>query len=49
MTALNSANKFDLVILGGGPAGGAAAAVRASLGKKIALIEGDRLGSERGW
>jgi dihydrolipoamide dehydrogenase len=44
MTPLNSTNTFDLVILGGGPAGGAAAAVGASLGKKIALIERDQLG-----
>lgn len=44
MTALNSTNKFDLVIQGG-----AAVAVGASLGKKIALIERDRLGCKRGW
>jgi dihydrolipoamide dehydrogenase len=44
MTSLSPTNMFDLVILGGGPAGGAAAAVGASLGKKVVLIERDRLG-----
>jgi dihydrolipoamide dehydrogenase len=35
---------FDLVILGGGPAGGAAAGVALSLGKQIAVVERDALG-----
>jgi len=37
-------NEFDLVVLGGGPAGGAAAAVALSLRKTVAVVEKDRLG-----
>ena len=37
-------NKFDVVVIGGGP-GGYVAAIRASqLGKKVALVEKDKLG-----
>jgi dihydrolipoamide dehydrogenase len=35
---------YDLVVLGGGPAGGAAAGVALALGKRVAVIERDRLG-----
>jgi dihydrolipoamide dehydrogenase len=35
---------FDLLIIGGGPAGGAAAETALQLGKKIALVERDQLG-----
>jgi len=35
---------FDLVVLGGGPAGGAAASVALSLKKSVAVVEQDRLG-----
>ena len=35
---------YDLVIIGGGPAGGPAAVTARSLGKRVALIERDRLG-----
>ncbi|MGQ9682066.1 MAG: FAD-dependent oxidoreductase [Anaerolineae bacterium] len=35
---------FDLVIIGGGPAGGAAASTALSLGARIALVEKERLG-----
>jgi len=35
---------FDLVVLGGGPAGGAAAAVALGLNKTVAVVERDRLG-----
>lgn len=38
------ASSFDLVVLGGGPAGGAAAAVALSLRKTVAVVERDRLG-----
>jgi len=35
---------FDLVALGGGPAGGAVANVGSMLGAKAAVIERDKLG-----
>ncbi len=35
---------FDLVIIGGGPAGGPAAMTAAGLGAKVALVERDHLG-----
>src|SRR5437763_14956562 len=38
------AHKYNLVILGGGPAGIMAARTAAGLGAKVALIERDRLG-----
>ncbi len=38
------ASNFDLIVLGGGPAGGAAAAVALSLHKTVAVVERDRLG-----
>jgi pyruvate/2-oxoglutarate dehydrogenase complex dihydrolipoamide dehydrogenase (E3) component len=38
------AQKYDLVILGGGPAGIMAARTAAALGAKVAIIERDRLG-----
>jgi dihydrolipoamide dehydrogenase len=37
-------NTFDLLIIGGGPAGGAAAETALQLGKKVALVERDHLG-----
>jgi len=36
--------RFDLVAFGGGPAGGAVAAVGRALGAKVAVIEADTLG-----
>jgi pyruvate/2-oxoglutarate dehydrogenase complex dihydrolipoamide dehydrogenase (E3) component len=36
--------QYDFIILGGGPAGGAAASTALSLGARIALVEKDRLG-----
>ncbi|MEX1092962.1 MAG: FAD-dependent oxidoreductase [Acidimicrobiia bacterium] len=35
---------FDLVVIGGGPAGGAAAEAALRLGKRVAVVERDRLG-----
>jgi pyruvate/2-oxoglutarate dehydrogenase complex dihydrolipoamide dehydrogenase (E3) component len=37
-------DRYDLIILGGGPAGGAAAETALALGAKVAVIERDRLG-----
>ena len=39
-------NDFDLVVIGGGSAGYAAAARAAGQGKRVALIEADKLGGE---
>jgi pyruvate/2-oxoglutarate dehydrogenase complex dihydrolipoamide dehydrogenase (E3) component len=39
-----SQTDYDMIILGGGPAGGAAAAVALSLNKSVAVVERDRLG-----
>ncbi len=36
--------KFDIIVLGGGPGGYPAAIKAASLGKKVALVEGDQMG-----
>src|SRR5580658_6544130 len=41
------AGRYSLVIVGGGPAGLAAARAAAALGAKVALIERDRLGGDR--
>jgi pyruvate/2-oxoglutarate dehydrogenase complex dihydrolipoamide dehydrogenase (E3) component len=41
------ADRYGLVIVGGGPAGLAAARAAAALGAKVALIERDRLGGDR--
>jgi NADPH-dependent 2,4-dienoyl-CoA reductase/sulfur reductase-like enzyme len=38
------ADSYDLIILGGGPAGGAAAEAALSLGARVAVVERDRLG-----
>ena len=37
-------SQLDFIILGGGPAGGAAASTALSLGARVALVEKDRLG-----
>jgi dihydrolipoamide dehydrogenase len=37
-------SQYDFIILGGGPAGGAAASTAINLGARIALVEKDRLG-----
>jgi len=37
-------DRYDLVIMGGGPAGGAAARRALALGGRVALIERDRIG-----
>ena len=37
-------DRYDLVILGGGPAGGAAARRALALGARVAVVEGDRIG-----
>ncbi len=44
MASNSEASRFDLLIIGGGPAGGAAAETALKMGKKIALIEKDKLG-----
>jgi len=36
--------QYDFVIIGGGPAGGAAASTALNLGARVALVEKDRLG-----
>ena len=38
---------YDLVVIGGGPAGLNVAAAAAKVGAKVALIEKERLGGER--
>ena len=35
---------YDLLIIGGGPAGGAAAEVALKMNKRVALVEKDKLG-----
>lgn len=43
--ALPSEEKiYDLLIIGGGPAGGAAAETALKLGKSVAMVEKDKLG-----
>lgn len=37
-------SQYDFLILGGGPAGGAAASTALSLGARVAVVEKDRLG-----
>ncbi|GAA2246937.1 dihydrolipoyl dehydrogenase [Rarobacter faecitabidus] len=44
MADAHATTKFDIVILGGGSGGYAAALRAAQLGKSVALIEGDKLG-----
>ena len=39
-----SERSFDLVVIGGGPAGGAAAETALKLRRRVAVIERDRLG-----
>ena len=39
-----SLKDYDLLIIGGGPAGGAAAETALKMGKSVALIEKDKLG-----
>ena len=41
---LQDLDSFDLIILGGGPAGGAAAEAVLKLGARVAVVECDRLG-----
>jgi dihydrolipoamide dehydrogenase len=43
-TATLTPEGFDLVVIGGGPAGGPAAITAAGLGAKVALVERDHLG-----
>jgi dihydrolipoamide dehydrogenase len=40
----STSQPYDLVIIGGGPAGGPAAVTARSLGARVALIERDHLG-----
>jgi glycerol-3-phosphate dehydrogenase len=42
--AMESSNKFDLLIIGGGPAGGPGAMTAATAGARVAVIERDHLG-----
>ena len=44
MSDLSAKNVYDLLIIGGGPAGGAAAETALKLGKTVALVERDKLG-----
>jgi len=44
MTKRDIPDLFDLLIIGGGPAGGAAAETALRLGKKTAVVERDQLG-----
>ena len=44
MSAIPDPQAFDLIIVGGGPGGGAAAETALSLGASVAVIERDRLG-----
>lgn len=41
---MESSNKFDLLIIGGGPAGGPGAMTAATAGARVAVIERDHLG-----
>jgi dihydrolipoamide dehydrogenase len=41
---MESPNKFDLLIIGGGPAGGPASMVAAAAGARVGVIERDHLG-----
>jgi dihydrolipoamide dehydrogenase len=43
-TATLTPEAFDLVVIGGGPAGGPGAMTAAGLGAKVALVERDHLG-----
>ncbi|NPU84523.1 MAG: FAD-dependent oxidoreductase [Syntrophaceae bacterium] len=42
-------NEFDLIVIGGGAAGFVSSKLAAGLGKKVALVERDRLGGECTW
>lgn len=44
-----AAYDYDLIVIGGGPAGLAAAKAASALGKKVAIIEKEKLGGECFW
>lgn len=44
-----AAYDYDLIVIGGGPAGLAAAKAASALGKKVALVEKEKLGGECLW
>lgn len=44
MNAPAGTKTFDLIVIGGGPGGGAAAETALALGVRVAIIERDRLG-----
>jgi pyruvate/2-oxoglutarate dehydrogenase complex dihydrolipoamide dehydrogenase (E3) component len=44
MNAASDRTAFDLIVIGGGPGGGAAAETALALGASVAVIERDHLG-----
>jgi pyruvate/2-oxoglutarate dehydrogenase complex dihydrolipoamide dehydrogenase (E3) component len=44
MDAAQNGKRYDLIVLGGGPAGGAAAEAALALGARVAVVERDHLG-----